>query len=146
MTENKRQIFEQSLIEITQKHRNLRVITVSKKLNPRLQKIKDQTIYLGNAYRATIGIAAGHFLTGLSPIIYSPDTNIIPHAFFEIQELICRPKLNVKIIGPAHLEDQKLAHQLENLRIVSPAAISDHDQITKILTQDLGPTYIRLND
>jgi transketolase C-terminal domain/subunit len=146
MTTAMRQMFEQSLIEITQKHKNLRVITVSKKLNPRLKKINDQNIYLGNAYRATIGIAAGHFLAGLSTIIYSPDTNIIPHAFFEIQELICRPKLNVKIIGPAHLEDQKLAHQLDNLRIVSPSSINDHNQLTQILRDDLGPTYIRINN
>lgn len=145
MNKSLRENFEQSLIEITLKHKNIRVITLSKKLNPRLEKIKDQTVYLGNAYRATIGICAGQFITGLSPIIYSPDTNIIPHAFSEIQELICRPKLNIKIIGPANLEDQKVAHQLENLRIVSPSILSDHNQVQQILTKDLGPTYIRLN-
>lgn len=59
----------------------------------------DRVFNSGIAEQATIGLAAGMALAGLSPIVYSQIPFLTMRAFEQIRYDLCEHNLNVKLIG-----------------------------------------------
>ena len=106
--------------------------------------------------QATMSMAAGMAITGMSPIIYSQIPFITMRAFEQFRYDINEHNLNVKIVGVgadnyfaplgrSHCmddDDVALISILKNVKIYSPTAKSLIDDVADMMALD-GPAYMR---
>ena len=106
--------------------------------------------------QATVSMAAGMAMTGLTPIIYSQIPFITMRAFEQLRYDINEHKLNIKIIGVgadnyfsalgrSHCmddDDIKLISILKNILIISPTKDTIKNDIKRMLEYN-GPVYMR---
>ncbi len=106
--------------------------------------------------QATVSMAAGMAMTGLTPIIYSQIPFITMRAFEQLRYDINEHKLNIKIIGVgadnyfsalgrSHCmddDDIKLISILKNILIISPTKATIKNDIKRMLEYN-GPVYMR---
>ncbi|MBL1243440.1 MAG: transketolase [Sulfurimonas sp.] len=106
--------------------------------------------------QATVGMAAGMALTGISPIIYSQVPFITMRAFEQLRYDVNEHNLNIKIVGVgadnyfaplgrSHCmdsDDITLIGILKNFLILSPTRETIKEDIQKMIDYD-GPVYMR---
>ena len=116
----------------------------------------DRVFNIGIAEQATIGIAAGMALSGLSPLVYSQIPFLTMRAFEQIRYDLCEHNLNVKMIGVgagnyfhqlgrSHCMDEddlKILSIFDNLLLLSPTPETLEDDVNKLFAYQ-GPAYIR---
>jgi transketolase len=116
----------------------------------------DRVFNLGIAEQATMGIAAGMALAGLSPMVYSQIPFLTMRAFEQIRYDICEHNLNVKMIGVgagnyfhqlgrSHCideDDLKILSIFGNLLVLSPTPQTLEADINKMFSYQ-GPVYMR---
>jgi len=117
---------------------------------------KNRAFNTGINEQATVGIAAGMSLTGLSPIIYSQVPFITMRAFEQLRYDVNEHNLNIKIIGVgadnyfaplgrSHCmdsDDVALIGILKNFLILSPTKETIEEDIIKMMAYN-GPVYMR---
>lgn len=106
--------------------------------------------------QATLSIAAGLSMTGMSPIVYSQIPFITMRAFEQFRYDINEHNLNVKVIGVgasnyfsalgrSHCmddDDIALISILKNVKIFSPTKATLAQDVTEMLSYN-GPAYMR---
>jgi len=116
----------------------------------------DRVFNIGIAEQATIGIAAGMALAGLSPLVYSQIPFLTMRAFEQIRYDLCEHNLNVKMIGVgagnyfhqlgrSHCMDEddlKILSIFDNLLILSPTPETVKDDVGRLFDYQ-GPAYVR---
>lgn len=116
----------------------------------------DRVFNVGIAEQATMGIAAGMALAGLSPLVYSQIPFLTMRAFEQIRYDLCEHNLNVKMIGVgagnyfhqlgrSHCMDEddlKILSIFDNLLLLSPSVETLTDAVHEMFAYQ-GPVYIR---
>lgn len=111
---------------------------------------------IGIAEQATIGIAAGMALAGLSPLVYSQIPFLTMRAFEQIRYDLCEHNLNVKLIGVgagnyfnqlgrSHCVDEddlKILSIFDNLLLLDPTVETLENDVKKMFAFQ-GPVYVR---
>lgn len=106
--------------------------------------------------QATVSIAAGMSMTGLTPIIYSQIPFITMRAFEQLRYDVNEHKLNVKIVGVgadnyfkilgrSHCmdsDDIALISILKNILIISPTKETVKEDVKRMIEHN-GPVYMR---
>jgi transketolase len=117
---------------------------------------KNRTFNTGIAEQATVGMAAGMYMSGLKPIIYSQIPFLVMRSFEQIRYDICEHNLEVKMVGVgandyfaslgrSHCmgdDDVYLMKILPNLLILDPTQDSLKKDIQQMMDYN-GPVYIR---
>jgi transketolase len=112
----------------------------------------------GIAEQNAMGEAAGFALCGKIPFISAYVPFITMRCFEQVRDDVCKPKLNVKImgnncgfsvsaLGPTHtvLEDISVIRSLPNITIISPCDGPEYFQAIFAAAEHDGPVYIRMH-
>ncbi len=112
----------------------------------------------GIAEQNAMGEAAGFALCGKIPFISAYVPFITMRCFEQLRDDVCKPKLNVKImgnncgfsvssLGPTHtvLEDISIVRSLPNITIISPCDGPEYSQAIFAAAEHDGPVYIRMH-
>ncbi len=112
----------------------------------------------GIAEQNAMGEAAGFALCGKIPFISAYVPFITMRCFEQVRDDVCKPKLNVKImgnncgfsvsaLGPTHtvLEDISVIRSLPNITIISPCDGPEYSQAIFAAAAHEGPVYIRMH-
>jgi len=117
---------------------------------------KNRAYNTGIAEQATIGVAAGMEMTGLTPIIYSQIPFLVMRSFEQIRYDVCEHNLNIKMIGVgadnyfhelgrSHCMDQDdiyLMSMFKELLLLDPTEESLESDIKRMF-EYRGPVYVR---
>lgn len=155
-----RQVFINTLGEITRKNKNIYLLTgdlgytIFEKYR---SEFPSNFINAGVAEENMVGVAVGLALSGKIPFIYSISPFLTSRAYEQIRNDVCLPKANVKIIGigagisyahagPSHhaLEDIAIMRALPNMVVLSPADPVEVVASVKTMINHCGPVYLRL--
>lgn len=116
----------------------------------------DRVFNTGINEQATMSMAAGMYLAGLSPLYYSQVPFLVMRAYEQIRYDINEHKMNVKLIGVgadnyfsmlgrSHCMDDNdidMMKIFKNFLILSPTAESLKEDI-KLMFETNGPVYLR---
>jgi len=155
-----KKIFVKTLEELSQKEKNLLVITADlgfKLFDNFKAGCPDRFYNAGVAEANMIGIAAGLSLCGKNVYCYSIIPFLVMRAFEQIRVDIAYHNLNVKLVGVGGgftyglegfthfgLEDLSLMTSLPNMTVVVPADPLEAKAIAEISLEYDSPLYIRL--
>jgi transketolase len=116
----------------------------------------ERSFNVGIAEQGTMSMAAGMYLCGLRPIVYSQVPFLTMRAFEQIRYDICEHNMKIILVGVgannyfeklgrSHCmndDDIKLMSMFNNLLILSPTKETIVAEIKKAILYD-GPVYIR---
>ena len=117
----------------------------------------DQFINAGIAEANMVTVAAGLARAGFIPFVYAIGPHLVYRAYEQIRNDLCLNFMNVKLVsvgsglhyadhGPTHhsTEDFGVLRVLPNMKIFSPSGDYDTELLTRLVSEDYGPAYIRL--
>ena len=126
-------------------------------LEPFAERFPSRYINMGIAEQNMAGVAAGLALTGKTVFVYSIANFPTLRCLEQIRNDICYHQANVKIVavgggysygshGYTHhgVEDIAIMRALPYLSVVAPGDPLETRAVTKILSQNEGPAYLRL--
>ncbi len=126
-------------------------------VEPFADEFPDRFLNAGIAEQNMAGIAAGLAMEGYNVFIYSIANFPTLRCMEQIRNDICYHNLNVKIVavgagfsygslGPSHhaTEELGMLRVLPNLAILTPADPMEAIVLTKLLSNTIGPAYLRL--
>lgn len=116
----------------------------------------DRAFNVGIAEQATISIAAGMHLSGLTPIVYSQVPFLVMRSYEQIRYDLNEHNMNVKMIGVgadnyfsklgrSHCMDEddlEMMAIFKNVLILTPTEINLKEQIKQMFEYN-GPVYVR---
>lgn len=116
----------------------------------------NRSFNIGIAEQGAVGMAAGMYLCGMRPIVYSQVPFLTMRAFEQIRYDLCEHNMRVILVGVgannyfaklgrSHCmddDDVRLMSMFENLLILSPKKDEVNEDIKKAMCHD-GPVYIR---
>lgn len=121
------------------------------------QTLPDQFLNAGIAEANMITVAAGLAKSGFIPFVYAIGPHMVYRAYEQIRNDLCFNSLNVKIVsvgsglhysdhGPTHhsTEDFGVLRVLPNIKILSPSCGYETKVLTRLISEDIGPSYLRL--
>lgn len=153
--------YEEKLIELTHKNKNIIVLTAENRASIRNLPniIPNKFIDIGICEQSLVGVSAGLALRGKVPIVHAIAAFLTMRSFEFIRTDIGYPNLNVKLIGnfagflsegngPTHqaIEDISLMRTIPNINIFCPADIEDLIKGLSTIVNYNRPFYIRYND
>jgi transketolase len=122
------------------------------------KRYPDRHFEFGIAEQNAMGEAAGFALCGKIPFISAYVPFITMRCFEQVRDDVCKPKLNVKImgnncgfsvsaLGPTHtvLEDISVIRSLPNITIISPCDGPEYSQAIIAAAEHDGPVYLRMH-
>ena len=120
-------------------------------------QLPDQFLNAGIAEANMITVAAGLAKAGFIPFVYAIGPHMVYRAYEQIRNDLCFNLLNVKIVsvgsglhysdhGPTHhsTEDFAVLRVLPNIKIFSPSSGDETKALTRLISKDIGPAYLRL--
>ncbi len=123
------------------------------------EKLQERFFCLGHADKSLPGIAAGFSLTSKIPFIITGANNASTRFLEQLNGIICRTNLNVKIgaVDPGHfssagsteenvLDDISIIRMLPDIKIVIPCDYHEAIKSAKSAYEEDGPFYIRLEN
>jgi len=126
-------------------------------LEPFAERFPNRYINMGIAEQNMAGVAAGLALTGKTVFVYSIANFPTLRCLEQIRNDICYHQANVKIVavgggysygsqGYTHhgVEDIAIMRALPYISVVAPGDPLETRAVTKILSQNEGPAYLRL--
>lgn len=116
----------------------------------------ERAFNVGIAEQATVSIAAGMYLAGLVPIVYSQVPFLTMRSYEQIRYDLCEHMMNVKMVGVgvdnyfsqlgrSHCmddDDLKMMSIFKNLLILTPNQNNLKEQIQQMFEYS-GPVYLR---
>ena len=120
-------------------------------------QLPGQFINAGIAEANMISVAAGLAKAGFIPFVYAIGPHMVYRAYEQIRNDLCFNLLNVKIVSvgsglhysdhvPTHhsTEDFAVLRVLPNIKIFSPSCGRETKALTRLISKDIGPSYLRL--
>ena len=160
--EDPRKIFSDAFVELGEKNKNVIYVSCDSSLGAGggefNKNYPDRHFEFGIAEQNAMGEAAGFATCGKIPFIAAYVPFVTLRCFEQIRDDVCKPKLNVKIIGnncgfsvsalgPTHtiLEDAAIIRSLPNITIISPCDGPEYYQAVFAAAEIDGPVYIRIH-
>jgi len=156
-----RKTFLNVLIDYAKKDKNIVLLTGdlgAGALEVFENQFKDRFINCGISEQNMIGTAAGLAMSGKKVVIYSIGNFDTLRVLEFIRNLVCYNKADVKIVsigagveyGPLGFshhstEDIACMNAMPNMKIFSPASKEECKMCVKMMLEDEGPCYLRLN-
>ena len=122
-----------------------------------INQLPGQFLNAGIAEANMISVAAGLAKAGFIPFVYAIGPHMVYRAYEQIRNDLCFNLLNVKIVsvgsglhysdhGPTHhsTEDFAVLRVLPNIKIFSPSCGRETKALTRLISKDIGPSYLRL--
>lgn len=156
-----REAYGKSLVEIGSKNENIMVVdadlSVSTKTIYFKETFPERFVDVGIAEQNLVGVSSGLASTGKTVFASTFSVFETGRAFEVIRNMVCMGNLNVKICathaglmtgedGATHqsIEDIAIMRSLPNMSVLVPADYEETKQMTKFMSQNSGPMYMRL--
>ena len=161
MIRNPREEYGRELLKLAQKDKNVVALdadlcksTMSVYVE---QDVPGQYIEVGIAEQNMIATAAGLAASGKVPFCHSFAVFIAGRAFDQIRQVVCLPKLNVKVVGSSAglsdfgdgsthqtIEDMAIMRAIPNMTVIVPGDGLQCAKAVRAAYELDGPVYIRI--
>ena len=161
-TQNPRQVYGETLVELGKKNKNIVVLDADLSQSTMSclfqDAFPDRYFEMGIAEANMTSFAAGLSLTGKIAFVNSFAVFVSGRAYDQNRVGICIPRLNVKIVGSSAglsdfgdgsthqaVEDIALMRALPNMTVLVPADGNETRKMIRVITDYKGPVYVRIN-
>ena len=120
----------EELLKLAKKHKNLVVLSATG-CEEFSKYFPERCFSFGWAEANMVSAAAGFALAGKMPVVIGNGRFLFSKAFDQIQNDICIPNLNVKIIGRG---DERIVKGLKNMKVLSSVDFKE-------MALNYGPTW-----
>jgi transketolase len=160
-TQNPREVYGRTLVEIGRENRDVVVLEADLGKSTMScyfeQEFPDRFFEMGIAEANMTSFAAGLSLTGKIPFTNSFAVFAAGRAFDQIRQGICIPGLNVRIVGSScglsdfgdgathqSVEDVAIMRAIPNMTVLVPADGNETRTMTRAMVRHRGPVYMRI--
>jgi transketolase len=161
MTQNPREIYGRTLVEMGRENPNIVVLEADLGKSTMScyfeQEFPERFFEMGIAEANMTSFAAGLSLTGKIPFTNSFAVFAAGRAFDQIRQGVCIPGLNVRIVGSScglsdfgdgsthqSVEDVAIMRAIPNMTVLVPADGNETRTMTRALADYPGPVYMRI--
>jgi len=161
MTQNPREIYGRTLVEMGRENPNIVVLEADLGKSTMScyfeQEFPDRFFEMGIAEANMTSFAAGLSLAGKIPFTNSFAVFAAGRAFDQIRQGVCIPSLNVRIVGSScglsdfgdgsthqSVEDVAIMRAIPNMTVLVPADGNETRTMTRALADYPGPVYMRI--